>query len=80
MKHNYYAIRDSVAKKFVHICESENHATMSRMCNVLAKDSKTFIGQEPEDFKAYFIGTMDDETGIFENVEHEKVWEGKPNE
>lgn len=80
MIHNYYAIRDKVAKKYVHICESENNQTMARMCNILAADNKTFIGQAPGDYYAEHVAVFDDERGEFTPVEHTKVWEGKPNE
>lgn len=80
MKHMYYAIRDKVAKKYIHVCESENDATMARMCNILAKDNKTFLGQAPGDYVAYAVAMFNDETGNFELIEPEKVWEGKPNE
>jgi hypothetical protein len=80
VKHMYFTIRDKVAKKFVHVCESENAETMARMCKALERDEKTFIGQNPGDFVAYMCGYFDDETGTFEPVELEKVWEGKSNE
>lgn len=80
MKHAYYAIRDKVAKKFIHVMESENNQTAARMCETLARDEKTFIGQNPGDYICYAIGTVDDETGAMEAHELEKVWEGKPNE
>jgi hypothetical protein len=50
------------------------------MCNIMAKDEKTFLGQSPEDYKGYHIADFDDETGRFDSVEPEKVWEGKPHE
>ena len=78
--HTYFTIRDKVAKKYVHVCESENAETMARMCNVLARDDKTFIGQSPEDYVAYLCGYFDDETGTFVPAELTKVWEGKSNE
>ena len=80
MIHMYYAIRDKVAKKYIHVCESENNATMARMCNILAQDDKTFLGQAPGDYVAKAVATFDDETGVFTPIEPEKVWEGKPNE
>lgn len=80
MIHNYYTIRDKVAKKFVHVCESENNDTMTRMCKALERDEKTFVGQNPGDYTAYMCGTFDDETGQFVPVELTKVWEGKNRE
>ena len=80
MIHNYYGIYDRVAKSYVHITESKNDKTMARMCEIMAKDEKTFIGATPEDFKAYHLANFNDETGVFESIEPEKVWEGKPNE
>lgn len=80
MMHMYYAIRDKVAKKYVHVCESDNNATMARMCNILARDDKNFLGQAPGDYVAYGVAMFDDDTGAFVPIEPEKVWEGKPNE
>lgn len=80
MIHKYFAIRDKVAKKFVHVSESENEQTMARMCNVLQKDERSFIGQCPGDYTAYLCALFNDETGEFQKVELTKVWEGKANE
>ena len=80
MIHPYYGVYDKVAKCYVHITESRNDNTMARMCNVLAKDKTTFIGQSPEDYKAYHLANFDEDTGVFQPIEPEKVWEGKPNE
>lgn len=80
MKHMYFTIRDKVAKKYVHVCESENAKTMTRLCRLMAESKETFIGQSQGDYVAYLCGYFDDETGKFEPVELEKVWEGKPNE
>lgn len=79
MKHNYYGIWDSVAKCYAWVGENKNDDTFRRMCNVMAKDKTTFIGQSPEDYTGYKLAVFEDETGTFTN-EKEKVWEGKPNE
>ena len=47
MEHLYYGIWDNVAKCYAWVGESKNNATFARMCNVMAKDEKTFIGQAP---------------------------------
>lgn len=80
MIHNYYGIYDSVAKSYCYIGESKNDETFARMCEIMAKDDKTFVGQSPEDYKGYHIANFNDETGTFESKEPEKVWEGKPHE
>lgn len=79
MKHNYYGIWDDVAKCYAWVGESKNDATFERMCNVMAKDEKTFIGQSPQDYTGYKLTEFEDETGLFQNWK-EKVWEGKPHE
>ena len=79
MKHNYYGIWDSVAKCYAWVGESKNDATLARMCNVMAKDEKTFIGQNPQDYTGFKLAEFEDETGHFQNWT-EKVWEGKSNE
>lgn len=80
MKKEYFGIYDRVAKCYCYIGESKSKETFARMCEIMAKDEKTFIGQAPEDYKGYHIANFDDENGHFESVEPEKVWEGKPNE
>ena len=45
MEHLYYGIWDDVAKCYAWVGENKNNATFARMCNVMAKDEKTFIGQ-----------------------------------
>ena len=79
MKHNYYGIWDNVAKCYAWVGEGKNDATFARMCNVMVKDEKTFIGQSPQDYTGFKLAVFEDETGTFTN-DTEKVWEGKPNE
>lgn len=79
MEHLYYGIWDEVAKCYTWVGESKNNATFERMCNVMAKDEKTFIGQAPGDYIGYKLAKFDDETGAFTN-DKEKAWEGKPHE
>jgi len=76
--HNYYAIWDNCAKKYVHVTEGINDDTVARMCEVMAKDKTTFIGQKPDDFRCDMVGTFDDETGGFisPDIMKHKVWEG----
>lgn len=80
MIHKYYGIYDSVAKSYCYIGENKSDETFARMCNIMAKDEGTFLGQSPEDYKGYHIADFEDERGRFESVEPEKVWEGKPHE
>ena len=80
MNHNYYGIYDSVAKCYCYIGENKSNETFARMCDIMARDVKTFLGQSPEDYKGYYIANFSDETGRFESIEPEKVWEGKPHE
>lgn len=80
MIHGYYGIYDRVAKCYCYIGESKNKETFARMCAIMAKDEKTFLGQSPEDYKGYHVANFDDESGRFESIEPDKVWEGKPNE
>lgn len=80
MKKKYFGIYDRVAKCYCYIGESKSKETFARMCEIMAKDEKTFLGQAPEDYKGYHIANFDDENGNFESIEPEKVWEGKPDE
>nr|DAH82790.1 MAG TPA: hypothetical protein [Microviridae sp.] len=79
MVHVYYGIWDTVAKCFAWVGESKNNATFARMCEIMAKDKTTFIGQSPQDYVGSKLAEFEDETGSFKN-EKEKVWEGKSNE
>lgn len=79
MKHEYYGVWDNVAKCYAWVGESKNNGTFARMCNVMAKDNGTFIGQSPQDYTGFRLATFEDELGTFTN-DTEKVWEGKPNE
>lgn len=80
MIHKYYGIYDKVAKSYCYIGENKSNETFARMCEIMAKDDKTFLGQSPEDYKGYHIANFDDETGTFESIEPDKVWEGKTHE
>lgn len=80
MIHAYFGIYDRVAKCYCYIGESKSSETFTRMCNIMAKDEKTFLGQSPEDYKGYRLADFNDENGTFTSIEPEKVWEGKPNE
>lgn len=79
MKHEYYGIWDNVAKCYAWVGESKNNGTFARMCNVMAEDKGTFIGQSPQDYTGFKLAAFEDETGTFTN-DTEKVWESKPNE
>lgn len=79
MEHNYYGVWDNVAKCYAWVGESKNDATFARMCKVMEKDEKTFIGQSSQDYTGYRLATFNDETGTFNNNK-EKIWEGKTNE
>lgn len=79
MEHLYYGIWDKVAKCYAWVGESKNNATFARMCTVMAKDEKTFLGQAPGDYTGYRLATFNDESGEFINGK-EKVWEGKTHE
>lgn len=79
MKHEYYGVWDNVAKCYAWVGESKNNGTFARMCNIMAKDKTTFIGQSPQDYTGFKLAAFEDELGTFTN-DTEKVWEGKPNE
>nr|DAX14958.1 MAG TPA: hypothetical protein [Microviridae sp.] len=53
MEHLYFGIWDNVAKCYAWVGESKNNGTFARMCNTMAKDEKTFIGQSPQDYIGY---------------------------
>ena len=65
MKHDYYGVWDNVAKCYAWVGESKNNGTFARMCNTMAKDKGTFIGQSPQDYIGYQLAAFNDETGEF---------------
>ena len=69
MEHLYYGIWDSVAKCYAWVGESKNNATFARMCDTMAKDLSTFIGQAPMDYIGYRLAAFNDETGEFKNCQ-----------
>lgn len=79
MIHSYYGIYDSVAKCYAWVGESKNNETFARMCKIMEKDEKNFVGQSPQDYTGYKLADFEDETGEYTN-EKEKVWEGKAHE
>lgn len=79
MKHLYFGIWDNVAKCYAWVGESKSDATFARMCSLMEKDEKTFIGQSPQDYTGFRLAVFEDELGTFTN-DTEKVWEGKTHE
>ena len=67
MKHEYYGVWDNVAKCYAWVGESKNNGTFARMCNVMAKDKTTFIGQRPQDYTGFKLAAFEDELGTFTN-------------
>lgn len=53
-----YAVRDSKAESWSFPFQSDNNATAIRDFSTLVKDGRTLVGQHPEDFDLFFVGSF----------------------
>lgn len=58
-----FTIRDSKAEIYNASFQAHTHGEAERNFKRLANDTKTSIGQNPEDFDLYYLGTFDDIAG-----------------
>jgi len=68
MQHKIYSVRDSKAEVYLQPFLQKTHGEAERSFLRLAKDDKTNVGQFPEDFDLYHVGSFDDQTGVIENL------------
>lgn len=66
MKWNVYSIYDAKTKLWSKPSYAQTHGQVLRDFQDLANDKKTTIGNHPEDYALYCIGSFDDEKGIIE--------------
>lgn len=64
-----YSIRDSKASIFNPPFYKKTHGEAERDFTTLCKDEKSTCAQYPEDFDLYFLGTYDDQTGVFKSLD-----------
>lgn len=60
----YYAPKDRLGG-FLDIYSAPNDAHAKRIFELLRTDDKTFFGKFPNDFSLYYIGCLNETTGIF---------------
>lgn len=64
MKINLYALRDNKVGTFNPPVKIQNDAAAIRMFgDMVQRDTDSIVGQHPEDFSLWFVGTFDDESG-----------------
>lgn len=63
MKLETYAIYDAKAESYGQPFFLQNDGVAIRLFAGYANDKKTMIGQHPEDFSIFWIGTYDDSNG-----------------
>ena len=53
-----FSVRDSKAETWSFPFQSDNNATAIRDFSTLVNDGRTMVGQHPEDFDLYYLGTF----------------------
>lgn len=64
-----YSIRDAKAEVFNQPWFAKTHGEAERNFMQLARDEKSMVGQFPEDYDLYFIGTYCEQTGVIESLD-----------
>lgn len=68
MRLNLYGVLDVKAQayRFLHFVQSNGEAI--RSFSDAVRNPKSEISKHPEDYSLYFLGCIDDETGVIESV------------
>lgn len=76
MKLQMFSLYDTKAEMYSKPFHAVNPAVAERIATSMASDPNSDVSRHPTDYKLYFMGTFDDETGITESyVEHiADVW------
>lgn len=61
-----YSIKDNKVGVFQKPFTAINNAEATRMLHTACNDDKLQLSVYPEDFDLYFIGTMNDQTGVLQ--------------
>lgn len=64
-----YSIRDAKAEVYNQPWFAKTHGEAERNFAQLARDPKSMVGQFPEDYDLYFIGSYNDQTGVIDALE-----------
>jgi hypothetical protein len=70
---NYYSIFDQKAGAYMAPFAALNDAVAVRMLTATARLPDNHLGQFPEDYSLFFVGTFDDEEGCFLTGEQRHV-------
>lgn len=68
-----YSVFDVKAANYAAPFFTFNDQTAIRILTDAVADPSTVICQHPEDYSLYWVGTFDEDTGIFAPVEHPHV-------
>jgi len=66
---NLYSVYDEKAQHFGYMFFRKTHAEAIRYFSDGARDKQTILGQHPEDFVLYHLGTVDEQNGFVEGVD-----------
>lgn len=69
MKLNVYTIYDSKVKAYMQPFMAQTNGQALRMFADTVQDDKTVINKHPEDYTLFALGSYDDQTGKYENLE-----------
>lgn len=64
MKLNLYAVLDEKAQAFGSMFFRKRHEEAKRYFGDAVIDPKTILHQHPQDFSLYYLGVLNDETGL----------------
>lgn len=75
-KSEIYSIYDEATEAFIQFIPAVNEKLAKMTLTKLFKEKRLsvpMIYDYPNNFKAYLLGTFDDNTGLFENVTQQKM-------
>jgi len=64
-----FSIRDAKAETFNQPFFQKTHGEAERSFQQLVRDPKSTVSQFPEDYDLYYLGTYDDQKGVFEPLD-----------
>lgn len=73
MKHNIYSVYDIAAMLYQKPFVAGTHGEVTRSFADIVQDEKHPIGQHPEDYTLYSLGTFNDATGEITPNDPEKI-------
>lgn len=64
-----FSIRDAKGEVFHPPFYKHTHGEAERDFHQTTKDEKSMVNKYPEDYDLYFLGTYDDQTGLFKSLD-----------